>query len=304
MRDRSYQGLTDQALMLELVHRHPESNLHVIDLPYRLSSWALDDPENARLWFDGDGTLRAWAVVQSPFWSIDYAVDTLDPDLPGAVLDWAVQRAQALKGNPFYARPAWFVSVLAGQTGAMQTLAAKGFTDQMHVAEDPWSKVFMSRPADPPLEMPTLPPGYRLRALQGEAEISAYVALQRAVFESENMTDAWRTRVLRQPAYRPELNLTVEDPNGALVGFCVGWFDPSGPGGRPAGQIEPMGVSAPQRGLGLGKALLGQCIRHMRELGAETVYLETDNFRDQALLLYESAGFSVLHPVHVFRKDF
>lgn len=26
-------------------------NLHVADLPYRLSSWSLDDKENVRLWF-------------------------------------------------------------------------------------------------------------------------------------------------------------------------------------------------------------------------------------------------------------
>lgn len=38
-------------------------NLHVADLPWRFSSWALDDPQNVRLWTDADGRLLAWAVL-------------------------------------------------------------------------------------------------------------------------------------------------------------------------------------------------------------------------------------------------
>ncbi|MBN2549017.1 MAG: hypothetical protein JXB15_07665 [Anaerolineales bacterium] len=41
----------DKQAMIDLVYAHPACSVHVADLPYRLSSWALDDPQNARLWF-------------------------------------------------------------------------------------------------------------------------------------------------------------------------------------------------------------------------------------------------------------
>lgn len=58
---RVYTGEADKQAMIELVYAHPAGNLRVVDLPYRLSSWALDDPQNARLWFDAAGRLAAWA---------------------------------------------------------------------------------------------------------------------------------------------------------------------------------------------------------------------------------------------------
>jgi hypothetical protein len=34
--------------MADLAAPYPADNLRRLDLPYRLSSWALDDPDNAR----------------------------------------------------------------------------------------------------------------------------------------------------------------------------------------------------------------------------------------------------------------
>src|SRR5512135_2699070 len=76
----AYRGLlgeADQEQMSALARCFPEANLHVVDLPYRLSTWALDDPQNARLWFIGNQQLVAWAILQPPFWTIDYV---LHPD--------------------------------------------------------------------------------------------------------------------------------------------------------------------------------------------------------------------------------
>jgi uncharacterized protein YfaA (DUF2138 family) len=49
--------------MEALTREFHAENLHVVDLPYRLSSWALDDPENVRLWTDAEGRLLAWIVL-------------------------------------------------------------------------------------------------------------------------------------------------------------------------------------------------------------------------------------------------
>lgn len=110
--ERNYQGNDDRDRMLELAHRSPNDYIHVIDLPYRLSSWALNDPDNTRMWFDDLGNLSAWAVMQSPFWTIDYAIDPAhDQTLHNEVLGWAVERASTFRNDTVYGRPAWLVPV-------------------------------------------------------------------------------------------------------------------------------------------------------------------------------------------------
>ena len=52
IRQKVFAGEADLRAMAALVAAFPERNLHVIDLPYRLSSWALDDPANIGLWFN------------------------------------------------------------------------------------------------------------------------------------------------------------------------------------------------------------------------------------------------------------
>lgn len=78
----------------------------------------------------------------------------------------------------------------------------------------------------------------------------------------------------------------------------------TGYAGRPCGQIEPLGVLEQYRGLGLAKYLLNECFRRMVSSGAEKIYVETDNFRNEAFTLYETVGFQMTHQIHVFRRDF
>ena len=198
------------------------------DLPYRFSSWALDEPENARLWFDPGGRLVGWAVMQSPFWTIDYTVDPREgSELHQAVLAWADERARALQGTTFE-RPCWFIMVFAGQSDRIRDLEAAGFASQADVGEDLRTKVFMERPAELPVREYRVPEGFNIRPLRGESEVEAYVELHQAVFESKNMTIAWRRRTLQQPGYTPELDLVVEAPDGRLGAFCIAWLNRCG----------------------------------------------------------------------------
>ncbi len=301
---RCYQGSADQILMMELVHRHAEENQHVIDLPYRLCSWSFHEPCNTRLWFDDSGTLRAWAVFQLPFWTIDYAFDPpTDHALHGQVLDWAMERAQQLLNDPDNPRDTWYVNVFDRQKERMAALAARGIVDQMNAPVDPWSMVLLTRPAAASPQRKALPLGYRVRALNGQEEVAAYVALHQAVFQSKNMSEEWRSQVIRHPAYRPDLDLVIEAPDTSLAAFCIGWFDPGGYGGRPCGQIEPLGVCEQHRHPGLAKFLLKECFHRLQEMGAEQIYVQTDNYRDEALALYTSSGFYLEQEIHVFRKD-
>lgn len=301
IKQREFSDTEDIQAMISLARAFPTHNLHVVDLPYRLSSWALDDPENTGLWIDSDGELLAWAVLQSPFWTIDYA---FHPDaevhLHRQVLTWADHRAHLLVDTP-YEHPCWFVMVFPGQTSRIQELENAGFSSQADVGEDSWSKVLMQRSAQIPGEKFTLPQGFSIRPLAGESEVDAYVHLHRAIFGSKNITTEWRLRTLGCPEYLPDLDLVAVAPDGRLVAFCVLWFSPDA---EPIGHVEPMGVHEDFRNLGLGRAILLEGLHRLSLCGAQSVFVETDMYRNAALELYQAVGFRVIRDVLVYRKDF
>lgn len=292
---RSFLQEQDKQLMIDLACRFQESHLRVVDLPYRLSSWALDDKENVRLWFDGEN-LVAWAVLQSPFWAIDYVCPPdYQASLHKEILAWADGRAQAVIGTP-YERSAWFVNVLSGQESRRIDLEAMGFACQSDVGEDSWSKVFMQLSPENKLYEP--PAGFTVRPLGGEVE--KYVELHQSMFESKNMTLEWRRRTMQSPLYRPESDIVVESPTGELAAFCVCWFNEK----ISAGQVEPLGVHVDYRQLGLGNVALSHAVSRLRSMGAKDIFVETDNYRNEAFKLYQSLGFEVIQDVLVYRKDY
>lgn len=300
---RVYRGEEDIEAMVALAQISPADNLHVADLPYRLSSWALDYPENARVWVDTECRLLAWAVLQTPFWTIDYALHPgASGHLHGEVLSWADERARQI-GAGLGGRPSWFVMLLAGLADRIYDLEAAGFVCQAHAEQDPWSKVLLRRPAQEPVANSVLPASVAIRPLAGESEVEAYVELHRTVFQSKNMTAEWRTRAMRRPEYSPELDLVAVAEDGSLAAFCVGWLS-NDFRGRLVGQIEPLGVHPASRQLGLGRAILSEALRRLRLLSADWIQVETDRHRNAALRLYEAVGFGPYQDVLVYRKDY
>lgn len=69
---------------------------------------------------------------------------------------------------------------------------------------------------------------------------------------------------LRQmPAYRPELDLTVIDPEGKPAGIAIIWYDPS----LPYCELEPLGVVWWYRRMGLARALIYEAANRVMCLG-------------------------------------
>lgn len=300
---RGFHGASDLAAMASLVHRFPADNEHVADLPWRLASPALDDPGYVGLWLDPYGSLLAWAVMQRPFWTIDYALHPdMSLDLHRDVLAWADSRARDLSGTG-QGLAAWFIHLFAHHTARRRDLELAGFVDQSAVGEDSWSKVLLCRSAADPVPEYPVPPGYTIRPLAGEDEVEAYVALHRDAFGTLNMTPEWRARTLRRPEYMADLDLVAVAPDGRLAAFCVAWLDTQSTR-ETSGQIEPLGVRDEHRHLGLGKAMLAEALCRLHRHGARAVYVETDNYRDGALATCCSAGFSVLHDIVVYRKGY
>ena len=300
IRWRSFSAEQDKYRMSALARQYPENNLHGIDLPYRLSSWAFDDPENISLWFDENQQLVAWAALQTPFWTVDYVCH---PDvelyLHREILAWADERARLTVMTP-NGRPAWFSMVFSGQSNRIRDLENAGFKCQSDVGDDCWSKVLMRRSAQTPVKVYEPRSGFMVRPLAGEKEVDAYVELHQSVFESKNMTTDWRRRTLNHPDYMPELDLVVEAPEKRLVAFCICWFDKT----SRAGHIEPLGCHKDFRASALGRVALSEGLRRLQSLGAQNIFVETDNYRNTAFRLYESFDFQVIQDILVYRKDY
>ncbi len=300
MFQRSFSHESDKYQMSSLACQFSGDNVHVIDLPYRLSSWAFDDPDNIGLWFNEKEQLVAWAVLQTPFWTIDYVYDpAVDLKLHPEILAWADHRAWATL-NTAIGHPAWFVMVFSGQVERIHDLENAGFKCQSDVGEDSWSKVLMRRSIQTPVKVYRPPAGFMVHPLAGEKEVEAYVELHRSVFESKNMTVDWRLRTLRHPAYKPELDIVVEAPDGRLAAFCIGWLDQN----SHDGQVEPIGCHQDFRRYALGRVALSEGLHRLQALGAKNIFVETDSYRNTAFRLYESFDFQVLQDVLVYRKDY
>ena len=296
---RPFLAESDKTLMYTLACQFPEENLHVLDLPYRLSSWAFDNPDNIGLWFNGN-ELVAWAVLQNPFWTIDCVCHpTYGLNLHPEMLAWADRRACATINTPS-GHPTWYVDVFTGQIERIHDLEKAGFICQADVGEDPWSKVLMRRSIQTPVRVYSPPKGFTVRSLAGEKEVEGYVELHRSVFESKNMTVDWRKRTLEHPAYKAALDIVVESPDGRLVAFCICWQDENSLDGR----VEPLGCLKDFRRYALGRVALSAGLQRLQSLGARNIFVETDSFRNTAFQLYESFDFQGIQNVLVYRKDY
>jgi len=300
--ERNFSGKNDLDAMAKLVYQFPAGNLHVVDLPYRLSSWAFDFPDNIRLWHDEQNHLIAWAALQVPFWTFDYAIHPeFQQELHPQILKWADAQAQKII-NTASGHPAWFVAVRDDQIDRIHDLEQAGFKSQADVGENSWSQVLLSHSMEIPNGL-NLPDGFQIRTLNGAGDVAAYVDLHRAVFGSKNMTIEWRKCTLERPEYIPDLDLVAVAPNGQLAAFCICWLTKDGRG-NVSGQVEPLGVHTDYRKMGLGKAILAEGLKRLSAKGAAHIYVHTDNYRNAAFNLYTSSGFQVMHNILIHRKDY
>jgi mycothiol synthase len=294
-------GQSDLQRMYDLALAFPEAAFHVVDLPYRLCSPSAQMLENVRLWEDAQGRLLGFAIAQLPWLTVDYVVhpSAREAGVEQAILNWALARwpqFMAERGLKY----SLFLEAREDQPERIALLEYLGFV------RDEWHTLHLAQPLNGTVPPAQPPEGFTIRPLAGEEEAEGYVALHRAAFGSENMTLDWRLRTLRTPQYIPELDLVAVAPDGRLAAFCICWLSQHShdENGSNTGQVEPMGVHPDFQQRGLGRAILLEGLRRLREHGALTAFVDSDGENDPSRLLYESAGFRVASTVLKYRKDF
>ncbi len=139
-------------------------------------------------------------------------------------------------------------------------------------------------------EIPT-PEGYTIRALGAESELPARSWVSWKAFHPYEPDEKyqgweWYRNVQSAPLYRRDLDLVAVAPNGDFAAFVTLWFDDV----TRTAAFEPVGTHPDHQRKGLGKALMAEGLRRVRDLGA--TLCTVGSYSERAGNLYASMGFT------------
>jgi mycothiol synthase len=250
-----------------------------------------DARRGVRLW-EEDGELTGFAWLEEP----DGVVMQVHPRLRGSgllereMLEWAARQTRVVYGEQ--AEDELWTRVAEDDPRLAALLAKLGFE------RDPDHALNMSRGMDAPITESTLPQGWIVREVGGEDEWEERVEIHRDVWHPSRVTlEAYR-RLRRAPGYDPRLDLVAVAPDGTFGSYCICWFDP----GSRTGLFEPVGTRTIYRGKGLGKSVMLEGLRRLRELGAHTALVTAVHDNEAARSLYQSVGFHTVNRERLYGK--
>jgi GNAT superfamily N-acetyltransferase len=220
-----------------------------------------------RLWFS-DGELVAWAWAFLPRQvrrndgsvrevtgaELTYQVHPDHAGLVDEVIDWYDEVAAGLERT---------VIPCAGDELALQRWAAHGYeTDTAELADDGgWTQLNERDLID--VEQPALPEGFRFRTADEAGPQAAVQAHLDAWSPSSYTAEAYES-VRRTAAYRGDLHVLVEAPDGTMAASAIMWFDEA----NSTAEFEPVGTHPDYRRRGLARAMMLHCMLLARAAGA------------------------------------
>lgn len=135
----------------------------------------------------------------------------------------------------------------------------------------------------------TLPPGYRFRPYRPGDAATWVRILREAGFEGIDEARFGREFGPDEAALA-ERQLFVQTTDGTDVATATAWLDDALVGPH-VGRIHWVAVVPGHQGRGLGKALGAALLHRFAELGHEQALLTTEDFRRNAIHVYETLGF-------------
>ena len=251
----------------------------IFDLPAMLVR-----PENRsslRLWFDGQD-LAAWAYVDAfnaLRFDLDLAVPA--PELEAAVVGWGLDWVRSVGGS------------------ALLATCHEGDIDRRHMFERQRLRpeidviVHLRRPFGPPIDPPTLPPGFSLRQVAGEDEAAAVAALHRLAFGTTYLTTERRLTLMRSVDYDSTLDLVVVAPDSSLAAYGLGSVnhEENAATGENNCYTDLFATHPAQRGLGLARSLLLRLLALTQPRGFTAALIVTDSHNAAMQQVAARAGF-------------
>jgi ribosomal protein S18 acetylase RimI-like enzyme len=248
-----------------------------------------------RSWFSG-GDLVAWGWAHLPHQvrrsdgsmkdvTGAYLAYQVHPDHAGLVdevIDWYDATAADLERT---------VMPSAADGFALKRWAAHGYeTDPAALGDTgTWTQLNERELTD--VERPVLPDGFRFRTAD-EAGPEAAVQAHVDAWAPSTYTAEGYQGVRQTAAYRGDLHILVESPDGTMASSTIMWLDEA----NKTAEFEPVGTHPAYRRRGLARAMLLHGMRRARAAGAThvTVACLGAPGRPQARGLYYSVGFREL----------
>ncbi|OGO29565.1 MAG: hypothetical protein A2Z16_07005 [Chloroflexi bacterium RBG_16_54_18] len=295
---RLYQTADDLRKMLDmLMQARARTNdwryWHVGELAFSFFMVAchLDPCEHIRLWHAVDGGLAGFAILgEDPSCDCQVLPEYEWCGIERAAFEW-VDSCLAEKRET--SAQEWRSHLVAwsrqDDARRIDFLEQQGFRYRGEFAE-----VNMLRSLDEPIPEPTLPDGYQVRALAGEAEIEEHAATQREVWQPwpvGNISAEDYALFMRLPCYQRELDVVTVSPQGVIAAYVTGWVDTI----NKIGDFGPVGARPAFRRRGLTRAALLESLKRMKAQGMERVSVSTGVSNEAARNLYESVGFRIVN---------
>lgn len=264
-------GFLSEAIAASPPHRY----WHPGDFVWTLFQNEVFNPRESVRLFEDDGLL-GFAILEEP----DGVVMQIRPDFRGSgeiedgMLSWASDRLGA-----------------GIKASSVETDAAMGaFLESRGFSRSPNPSFEMLLHSLKDVPRAGTPDERSLRPVGGEDEWERRVNLHREVWNSSRVTLAAYERLRETPGYDPNLDLVALEPGGAFAAYCICWFDPR----SRVGLFEPVGTHPAHQRKGLGRAVVAEGLRRLRNLGATSALVMCVHGNEAAFRLYESAGFEVV----------
>lgn len=161
----------------------------------------------------------------------------------------------------------------------------------------------MVRPLRDLPEPVSLPAGFRVRHISGEADLARRVAVHRAAFSvlrPSRVTEQSYREVMAAWPYRPELDWVVEAPDGRFAAACLIWLDEA----NGVGELEPVGTDPTFWRMGHARAVCLAALHALARHGADIAVVASREMEGlpSAPALYRSIGFRAATQVAVLRR--
>jgi mycothiol synthase len=295
---RPYAGDADLARMRDLIVAASADERpnywHVGDLLWGMYQNTVFDPfANIRLWEGDTASLRGFAWFSPPSvieWEVDPRFGR-DAALEEEMLAWGEVRRRELLEDGDDER-LFLASARDDDPEKIALLIWHGFT------RDDYHMLNMRRDLDQSFPDQAPPEGFVVRHVGGEAEWAARVETHREVWHPSKVTlEAYR-RLRGAPGYIPELDLVAVAPDGTFASYCICWLDPA----NRTGEFEPVGTRPAFRGKGVGKAVMLEGLRRLKERGVRTAIVYSAGDNPASIRLYESVGFRTITTNRYYSK--
>jgi GNAT superfamily N-acetyltransferase len=220
-----------------------------------------------RLWFSGDDLVAwAWAFLPRQVRRNDGSV----ADVTGASLSYQIHPGHTGLTDDVIG---WYDSVAAGlertalptaaEEFALTRWAAHGYEPDAAALGDDGDWTQLNKRDLTSVEQPVLPAGFRFRTA-GEAGPEAAVRAHTDAWASTAYTAESYEGVRQTAAYRGDLHVLVQAPDGTMAASTIMWLDEV----NRSVEFEPVGTHPGYRRLGLGRAMLLHGMRLARAAGA------------------------------------